>query len=70
MTSSIPNNIQRHTPLVGDVNNKRGIAYQASRTAIAEFKGKNPRTFAEIALKSLHANQLQVFPFSTSMSGA
>ncbi|MBN3942929.1 class I SAM-dependent methyltransferase [Nostoc sp. NMS9] len=37
MTSSIPKDIQRHTPLVGDVNNKSGIAYQASRTAIAGF---------------------------------
>ncbi|MEH2261245.1 class I SAM-dependent methyltransferase [Nostoc sp.] len=37
MTSSIPKDIQRHTPLVGDVNNKSRIAYQASRTAIAGF---------------------------------
>ncbi|MBD0264608.1 MAG: class I SAM-dependent methyltransferase [Tolypothrix sp. Co-bin9] len=37
MTSSIPNDIQRHTPLVGDVNNKSRISYQATRTAIAGF---------------------------------
>ena len=37
MTSSIPNNTKRHTPLVGDVNKKSGITYQASRTAIAGF---------------------------------
>ncbi|MBN3924898.1 class I SAM-dependent methyltransferase [Nostoc sp. NMS4] len=39
MTSSIPKDIQRHTPLVGDGNNKSRISYQASRTAIAGFNG-------------------------------
>ncbi|MBD2725506.1 class I SAM-dependent methyltransferase [Nostoc sp. FACHB-892] len=39
MTSSIPKDIKIHTPLVGDVNNKSRITYQASRTAIAGFNG-------------------------------
>ncbi len=38
MTSSIPK-IKIHTPLVGDVNNKSRITYQASRTAITGFNG-------------------------------
>ena len=37
MTFSIPKDIQKHTPLVGNVNSKSRIAYQASRTAIAGF---------------------------------
>jgi cyclopropane-fatty-acyl-phospholipid synthase len=37
MTSSIPNNTQRHTPLVGDVTNKSSISYQVNRRAIAGF---------------------------------
>lgn len=37
MTSSIPNDIKRHTSLVGDVNNKNRISYQATRKAIAGF---------------------------------
>lgn len=37
MTSGIPNNIKRHTTLVGDVNSKSRISFQANRTAIAGF---------------------------------
>ncbi len=37
MTSSIPNDIQRHTPLVGDVNNKSRISYQITRKATTGF---------------------------------
>ncbi|WP_375472293.1 class I SAM-dependent methyltransferase [uncultured Nostoc sp.] len=37
MTFSIPKDIQKHTALVGNVNSKSRIAYQASRTAIAGF---------------------------------
>ncbi|MBD2244419.1 class I SAM-dependent methyltransferase [Nostoc sp. FACHB-888] len=39
MTSSIPKDIKIHTPLVGDVNKKSRITYQASRTALAGFNG-------------------------------
>lgn len=37
MTSRIRQDIQRHIPLVADVNTKSPIAYQATRTAIAGF---------------------------------
>lgn len=37
MTNSIVNDIQRHTPLVGDVNNKSRISYQVTRKAITGF---------------------------------
>jgi cyclopropane-fatty-acyl-phospholipid synthase len=35
--TSIPNDIERHTPLVGDVNNKNRISNQATHTAITGF---------------------------------
>lgn len=37
MTSRIPQDIQRHIPLVANKNTKSPIAYQATRTAIAGF---------------------------------
>lgn len=37
MTSKIPQDIQKHIPLVADINDKSPIADQASRTAIAGF---------------------------------
>lgn len=38
MTNSIPNNIKRHTPLVG-VNNESQISYQATHKAVALING-------------------------------
>jgi cyclopropane-fatty-acyl-phospholipid synthase len=37
MTTSIPKSIKRHTPLVGEVNSKSQISYQATRKVSAAF---------------------------------